>query len=68
MALQAGLQGGDVILGINNQAITSVRQFRKLLDAAGNFLRAAGPARWQPDLRRRTRAEPPMPQAPLWAH
>ncbi len=35
-ASKAGLQGGDVILGINNQAITSVEQFRKLLDAAGN--------------------------------
>ena len=35
-AAKAGLQGGDVILGINNQAITSVEQFRKLLDAAGN--------------------------------
>ncbi len=33
---KAGLQAGDVILGINNQAITSVEQFRKLLDAAGN--------------------------------
>lgn len=35
-AAKAGLQGGDVILGINNQAVTSVEQFRKLLDAAGN--------------------------------
>jgi serine protease Do len=35
-AAKAGLQNGDVILGINNQAITSVEQFRKLLDAAGN--------------------------------
>ncbi|MDD3352691.1 DegQ family serine endoprotease [Zoogloea sp.] len=33
---KAGLQSGDVILGINNQAITSIEQFRKLLDAAGN--------------------------------
>jgi serine protease Do len=33
---KAGLQPGDVILGLNNQAITSVEQFRKLLDAAGN--------------------------------
>ncbi|WP_079434736.1 DegQ family serine endoprotease [Zoogloea sp. LCSB751] len=35
-AAKAGLQAGDVILGINNQPITSVEQFRKLLDAAGN--------------------------------
>lgn len=35
-AAKAGLQNGDVILGINNQGITSVEQFRKLLDAAGN--------------------------------
>ena len=35
-AAKAGLQSGDVILGINNQPITSVEQFRKLLDAAGN--------------------------------
>ncbi|MBL8454084.1 MAG: DegQ family serine endoprotease [Zoogloea sp.] len=35
-AAKAGLQNGDVILGINNQAITSVEQFRKLLDDAGS--------------------------------
>ena len=35
-AAKAGLQAGDVILGINNQSINSVEQFRKLLDAAGN--------------------------------
>ncbi|MBS0369464.1 MAG: DegQ family serine endoprotease [Proteobacteria bacterium] len=35
-AAKAGLQAGDVILGINNQPITTAEQFRKLLDAAGN--------------------------------
>ncbi|MDD2988332.1 MAG: DegQ family serine endoprotease [Zoogloea sp.] len=35
-AAKAGLQNGDLILGINNQPITSVEQFRKQLDAAGN--------------------------------
>lgn len=35
-AAKAGLQNGDPILGINNQPITSVEQFRKQLDAAGN--------------------------------
>ena len=29
-------QPGDVIVGVNNQPITSIEQFRKLLDAAGN--------------------------------
>ena len=33
---KAGLQPGDVILGINNQVIGTVEQFRKLLEAAGN--------------------------------
>lgn len=35
-AAKAGLQAGDVILGINNQPVTGVAQFRKLLEAAGN--------------------------------
>ena len=35
-AAKAGLQPGDVILGVNNQPITGIEQFRKLLDAAGN--------------------------------
>ena len=35
-AAKAGLQSGDVIVGINNQAFTGIEQFRKLLDAAGN--------------------------------
>lgn len=35
-AAKAGLQNGDVILGVNNHGITSIDQFRKLLDAAGN--------------------------------
>jgi len=35
-AAKAGLQPGDVIVGINNQPFSSVEQFRKLLDAAGN--------------------------------
>jgi len=35
-AAKAGLQAGDVIVGINNQPITGIEQFRKLLDAAGN--------------------------------
>jgi serine protease Do len=34
-AAKAGIQGGDVILGVNNQPVTSVAQFRKLVDAAG---------------------------------
>ncbi len=35
-AAKAGLQPGDVIIGVNNQPITGIDQFRKLLDAAGN--------------------------------
>ena len=35
-AAKAGLQAGDVIVGFNNQPITGIEQFRKLLDAAGN--------------------------------
>jgi len=35
-AAKAGLQPGDVIIGVNNQPITGIEQFRKLLDAAGN--------------------------------
>lgn len=35
-AAQAGLQPGDVILALNNQPITGVDQFRKLLERAGN--------------------------------
>ena len=35
-AAKAGLQPGDVIVGVNNQPITGIEQFRKLLDAAGN--------------------------------
>ena len=35
-AAKAGLQSGDVIVGINNQAFTGIEQFRKLLDAAGS--------------------------------
>lgn len=34
-AAKAGLQAGDVILGINNQAVGSIEQFRKQLDGAG---------------------------------
>jgi len=33
---KAGLQPGDVIVGVNNQPIGSIDQFRKLLEAAGN--------------------------------
>ncbi len=33
---KAGLQPGDVIVGINNQPISSIEHFRKLLDGAGN--------------------------------
>lgn len=32
---RAGLSKGDVILGLNNQPVTSVAQFRQLLDKAG---------------------------------
>lgn len=35
-AAKSGLQPGDVIIGVNNQPITGIEQFRKLLDAAGN--------------------------------
>jgi serine protease Do len=35
-AAQAGLQAGDVVLALNNQPITDVGQFRKLLEQAGN--------------------------------
>ncbi|WP_374243876.1 DegQ family serine endoprotease [Zoogloea sp.] len=35
-AAKAGLQPGDVIVGVNNQPIGSIDQFRKLLEAAGN--------------------------------
>ncbi|THF64538.1 DegQ family serine endoprotease [Pseudothauera nasutitermitis] len=35
-AAQAGLQPGDVILALNNQAVRSVDQFRQLLSRAGN--------------------------------
>lgn len=33
---KAGLQPGDAIVGVNNQAITSIDHFRKLIEAAGN--------------------------------
>lgn len=33
---RAGVQRGDVILALNNQPVTSVAQFRSLLEAAGN--------------------------------
>ncbi|HMV63807.1 MAG TPA: DegQ family serine endoprotease [Zoogloea sp.] len=35
-AAKAGMQPGDIILGLNNQPVTSVDQFRKLLEGAGN--------------------------------
>ena len=31
----AGLQRGDIILALNNQAVTSVAQFRSLVEASG---------------------------------
>ena len=34
-AARAGIQGGDVVLAVNNQPITSVEQFRTLLEQAG---------------------------------
>lgn len=34
-AARAGLQRGDVILALNNQPVTTVEQFRQLLDRAG---------------------------------
>ena len=34
-AARAGIQGGDVILAVNNQPVTSVEQFRSLLEQAG---------------------------------
>lgn len=34
-AARAGLQQGDVLLALNNQPVTGVAQFRKLLSAAG---------------------------------
>jgi serine protease Do len=34
-AARAGIQRGDVILGVNNQPVTSVEQFRGLLEQAG---------------------------------
>ncbi len=35
-AARAGLRRGDVVLAVNNQPVTAVEQFRKMLDAAGN--------------------------------
>ena len=35
-AAKAGLLEGDIVLALNNQPITGISQFRKLLDAAGN--------------------------------
>ncbi|WP_374266974.1 DegQ family serine endoprotease [Zoogloea sp.] len=35
-AARAGLQAGDVIVGVNNQSISGIEQFRKQLDGAGN--------------------------------
>ncbi|ATE62003.1 DegQ family serine endoprotease [Thauera sinica] len=35
-AARAGVQRGDVILALNNQAVTSAAQFRELLERAGN--------------------------------
>ena len=35
-AAEAGLQAGDVVLALNNQPISDVNQFRKLLERAGN--------------------------------
>jgi serine protease Do len=34
-AAAAGLQPGDVVLALNNEPITGVDQFRKLLEQAG---------------------------------
>ncbi len=34
-AARAGLQRGDIILALNNQAVTSVAQFRSLVEASG---------------------------------
>ena len=33
---KAGLQPGDAIVGVNNQAITSIDQFRRLIESAGS--------------------------------
>lgn len=38
MAARAGVRPGDVILGVNNQPVVDLQQFRKLVDAAGNRL------------------------------
>jgi serine protease Do len=35
-AAQSGMQPGDVILALNNQPVTGIDQFRKLLEQAGN--------------------------------
>ncbi|MBI4757353.1 MAG: DegQ family serine endoprotease [Betaproteobacteria bacterium] len=35
---RAGIQRGDVVLGVNNQYVADLDQFRRLVDAAGNRL------------------------------